>query len=149
MLGEPLVLQAAPILNADLFTSVTPGAAFDSPAAVTTWVLFALLKLMTGTLATEYSRGQPHALSAVQSMIDLGLLMGEVVDEAGGVTSRQEGRRAGATAVKRWYSPSGYAQEKAVVFEASEGDALEDGKVKHYDVDGACTSANVWAGYVF
>jgi len=43
--------------------------------------------------------------------------------------------------------PSVYAQEKAVVFEVSEGDALEDGKVKHYDVDGACTSANVWAGY--
>ena len=76
-------------------------------------------------------------------MIDLGLLMGEVVDEAGGVTSRQEGRRSGAAAVKRWYSPSGYAQEKAVVFEASEGDALEDGKVKRYDVDGACTSGNV------
>ena len=33
------------------------------------------------------------------------------------------------------------------MFEASEGDALEDGKVKRYDVDGACTSANVWAGY--
>jgi len=45
--------------------------------------------------------------------------------------------------------PSVYAQEKAVVFEVSEGDALEDGKVKHYDVDGACTSGNVWAGYVF
>ena len=37
-------------LNAGLFTSVTPGAAFDSPAQVTTWVPFALLKLTTGIL---------------------------------------------------------------------------------------------------
>jgi hypothetical protein len=39
-----------PALNADLFTSVTPGAAFDSPMAITTWVFFALLKLITGIL---------------------------------------------------------------------------------------------------
>jgi len=30
-----------------------------------------------------------------------------------------------------------------VVFEASEGGALEDDEVKHYDADGACTSGNV------
>jgi len=38
------------------------------------------------------------------------------------------------------YSLSGYAQEKAVMFEAREGGALEDGEVKHYDADGTCTS---------
>ena len=69
------------------------------------------------------------------STIDLDLAIGEVVDEAGGVTSGREGRSAGAAAVKRWYSPSGYAQEKAMVFEASEGGALQDGMVKHYDAD--------------
>jgi len=37
-------------LNAGLFTSVTPGAAFDLPALVTTWVLLALLKVTTGIL---------------------------------------------------------------------------------------------------
>ncbi|KAI9462865.1 hypothetical protein BJY52DRAFT_116203 [Lactarius psammicola] len=42
--------KRVPALNADLFTSVTPGAALDSPAAITTWVLFALLKLVTGVL---------------------------------------------------------------------------------------------------
>ena len=35
-----------------------------------------------------------------------------------------------------------------MVFEASEGGALEDGEVKHYGAGGACTSRNVWAGYV-
>ena len=39
-----------PALNTDLFTSVTPGASFDSSAAITTWLLFALLKLVTGIL---------------------------------------------------------------------------------------------------
>ena len=42
--------KRVPALNADMFTSVTPGAALDSPAAITTWVLFALLKLVTGIL---------------------------------------------------------------------------------------------------
>jgi hypothetical protein len=110
------------VLNVDLFTSVMPCAAFDSPAAVTTWILFALLKLTTGisvvfswrmlakpvvqtllpplfrwhphaspmrlphrrhyTPATEYSRGPPHTLRAVLSMIDLDTAMTEVVDEA-------------------------------------------------------------------
>ena len=41
-----------PALNADLFTSKTPGSAFDSPFAITTWLLFALLKLTTGILIT-------------------------------------------------------------------------------------------------
>lgn len=40
----------------------------------------------------------------------------------------------------RRYSLSGYAQEKAVMFEAREGGGLEDGEVKHYDADGMCTS---------
>ena len=158
----------------DLFTSVTPGAAFDSPAAVTTWVLFALLKLMTGILlvflwrmlakptvqtllpplfrwlahdspvrlphrrhytpATEYSRGPPHTLSAVPSMIDLDLTMAEVA-------SGREGRSGGTGAVKHWYSPSGHVQEKMVVFEASKGGALGDNDVKNYDADGACAVA--------
>jgi hypothetical protein len=39
-----------PALNADLFTSKTPGGAFDSPFAITTWMLFAFLKLTTGIL---------------------------------------------------------------------------------------------------
>ena len=34
-----------------------------------------------------------------------------------------------------------------MVFEASEGGALKDGEMKHYDADGACTSGNGWAGY--
>ena len=66
------------------------------------------------TPATEYSRGPPHTLSAVPSVIDLDLAMAEVA-------SGREGRGAGTGAVKRRYSPSGYGQEKAVVFEASEG----------------------------
>jgi len=80
-------------------------------------------------------------------MIDLGLAMAEVVDKAGGVTSEREGRSARAAAVKRLYSPSRYAQEKVAVFGRA-GGALEDGEVKHCDVDGACTSGNVWAGHV-
>jgi hypothetical protein len=172
--------KRVPALNADLFTSVTPGAAFDSPAAVATWMLFALLKLTTGVLvvfswrmlakptvqtilpplfrwlaraspvrlphrrhytpATEYSRGPPHTLRAVPSMIDLDLTMAEVVDGGGeGVASGREGRHRGA--VKRRGSPTGSPQEKAVAFEASEGGALgEDDVVKHYDADGACRS---------
>ena len=130
-------------LNAGLFASVTPGAAFDLPALVTTWVLLALLKVTTGilvvlswrmlakpivrtpppapplfrylprarpvglshrrhyTLATEYSRGPPHMLGALPSMIDLDFAMAEVVDEAGGVTSGRERRSAGAAAIMR------------------------------------------------
>ncbi|KAF8268554.1 hypothetical protein EI94DRAFT_1778532 [Lactarius quietus] len=42
--------KRVPALNTDLFSSVTPGAALDSPAATTTWVLFALLKLVTGIM---------------------------------------------------------------------------------------------------
>ncbi|KAH9025939.1 hypothetical protein EDB85DRAFT_2292021 [Lactarius pseudohatsudake] len=42
--------KRVPALKTDLFTSVTPGAALDSPAAITTWVLYALLKLVTGVL---------------------------------------------------------------------------------------------------
>lgn len=50
IIGSFWCSQRVPALNADLFTSVTPGAALDSPAAITTWVLFALLKLVTGIL---------------------------------------------------------------------------------------------------
>lgn len=39
-----------------------------------------------------------------------------------------EGRNIGTGAVKRRYLPSGYAQEKAVVFEASESSGPEDDK---------------------
>jgi hypothetical protein len=176
--------KRVPALNADLFTSVTPGAAFDSPAAITIWVLFALLKLTTGILvvlswrmlakpivqtllppffrwlahaspvrlphrrhytpATEYSRGPPHTLRAMPSMIDLDLAMAEVVDEDGGVASGREGRGASRRAVKRRGSPAGYLQEKAVVFEASEGGAFESDEVKHYDADGACLGNIDW-----
>jgi len=52
-------------------------------------------------------------------MVVLGLAMAEVVDEAGHATSGREGRSAGAAAVKRWYSPSGYAQEEVALFGAS------------------------------
>lgn len=174
--------KRVPALNADLFVSVTPGAAFDSPAAVTTWVLFALLKLTTGVLvifswrmlakpivqtllpplfrwlahaspvrlphrrhytpATEYSRGPPHTLRAVPSMVDLDLAMAKVTDEGGGgVASGREGPSVGV--VKRRGSPAGYLQEKAVAFEANEGGPLEDDEVKHYDADGACALGNV------
>ena len=34
-----------------------------------------------------------------------------------------------------------------MVIEASEGVALEDDEVKHYDADGACTCGNVWATF--
>jgi hypothetical protein len=177
--------KRVPALNADLFTSVTPGAAFDSPMAITTWVLFALLKLTTGitvifawrmlakptvqtllpplfrwlahaspvrlphrrhyTPATEYSRGPPHTLRAVPSMIDLDMAMAEVIDEgSGGIASGREGRTAGAGvgagtgAFKRRGLPP---REKAVVIEAREGGTLEDDdEVKHYDADGMCVS---------
>ena len=68
-------------------------------------------------------------------MIDLDLAVAEVVDEDAGVAS---GPRRSEGAVKRRGSPSGFVQEKAVTFEASEGGAKEDDKVKHYDADGAC-----------
>ena len=42
--------KRVPALNADLFTSKTPGATFDSSIAIMTWMLFALLKLTTGIL---------------------------------------------------------------------------------------------------
>ncbi|KAH9162885.1 hypothetical protein EDB89DRAFT_608986 [Lactarius sanguifluus] len=42
--------KRVPALNANLFTSGTHGAALDSPAAIATWVLFALLKLVTRVL---------------------------------------------------------------------------------------------------
>lgn len=42
--------KRVPALDADLFTSTTPGAEFDSLAAVTTWTLFAVLKLTMGIL---------------------------------------------------------------------------------------------------
>ena len=179
--------KRVPALNADLFTSVTPGAAFDSPAAVAIWVLFALLKFTTGVLiifawrilakptvqtllpplfrwlahaspvrlphrrhytpATEYSRGPPHMLRAVPSMIDLDLAMAGVIDDegSGGVASGREGGGVGgggtgAVVIKRRGSPSDYAygHEKVVVFEADESGALENDKVRHYDADGTC-----------
>jgi len=52
------------------------------------------------TPATEYSRGPPHTLRAVPSIIDLGSAIAEIVDEAGVVTSGREGRSAGAAAFK-------------------------------------------------
>lgn len=162
-----------PALNTDLFFSVTPGASFDSTAAITTWMVFALLKLVTGILiifswrilakpsvqtllpplfrwlawaspvrlphrrhytpATEYVNGPPHTLRAVPSMIDLHLAVAQVADEDAGVASGRRGRSEGA--VKRRGSPSGFVQEKNVVFEASERGAEEDDKVKHYDAD--------------
>jgi membrane-associated phospholipid phosphatase len=178
-----------PALNSDLFTSKTPGGAFDSPFAITTWMFFALLKLTTGisiifawrmlakptvqtllpplfrwlahaspvrlphrrhyTPATEYSRGPPHTLRAVPSMIDLDLAVAELVDEdSGGVASGREGRTAGvgAGAFKRRGLPSEDAQEKAVVFEVRVGGTLEDDdKVKHYDAD-VLTRVVVYAG---
>jgi len=81
------------------------------------------------------------------SMIDPDLAMAEGVDKAGGVTSAREGRSAGSAAVKRWYSPSGYAQERWRCLRRASG-ALKDGQVNHYDADDACTSGNAWAGYV-
>ncbi|KAH9025946.1 CHAT domain-containing protein [Lactarius pseudohatsudake] len=159
-----------PALNTDLFTSVTPGAALDSPAAVTTWVLFALLKLVTGVLiifswrilakptvqtllpplfrwlawASPYVHGPPHTLRAVPSMIDLDMSVAEVVNEDAGVASGRRGRSSGV--VKRRGSPSGSVQEKAVTFEeASEGGTGEDGEVKHCDAD-VLTKVVVYVG---
>lgn len=68
-------------------------------------------------------------------MIDFNLAMAEAVDETEGVTSGQEGRSNSAGAIKRRYSLSGYAQEKAVVSQASKGATSEDDEVKHYDAD--------------
>ncbi|KAI0253432.1 hypothetical protein BJV78DRAFT_1302210 [Lactifluus subvellereus] len=166
--------KRVPALNAYLFTSTRPGVALDSPAAVTTWMLFAVLKLTMGILliftwrmlakptvqtllpplfrwlahaspvrlphrrhytpATEYSHGPPHTLRAVPSMIDLDLATAAVVDESSGVASAP--RERGVGTVKRRGSPSDYAREKAVAFEAGEGGDLQDDKVKHYDADG-------------
>ncbi len=61
-------------------------------------------------------------------MIDLNLMTTELVGESGGGIASERGR----------------AQ---VVFEASEGNALQDDEVKHYDADGACASGDVWARY--
>jgi len=94
------------------------------------------------TPATEYSRGPPHTLRAVPSMIDLDLAVAEIVEGgSGGIASGREGRTAGvgAGAFKRRGLPSEDAQEKAVVFEVREGGTIgDDDKVKHYDADGMC-----------
>jgi len=103
------------------------------------------------TPATEYSRGPPHTLRAMPSMIDLDLAMAQVVDEgSGGIASGREGRNpgqsAGTGAFKRRGLPSEDEQEKAVVFEVCEGGELEDDdKVKHYDAD-VLTKVVVYAG---
>jgi hypothetical protein len=55
-------------------------------------------------------------------MIDLGFMMTKLVDESGGGIASEWGRA------------------QVVVFEASEGDALQDDEVKHYDAD----SARAW-----
>jgi len=59
------------------------------------------------TLATEYSRGPPHMLSTVPSMIELG-------DGQSHRRSRRCHERAGGAQCWRRYSPSKNAQEKAV-----------------------------------
>ena len=71
-------------------------------------------------------------------MIDLAMA-GVADEDDGGIASGREDPNVGAVAgaVKRRGLASEYAQEKAVVFEASDGGALEDDdKVKHYDADG-------------
>ncbi|KAH9961635.1 hypothetical protein BGW80DRAFT_1210922 [Lactifluus volemus] len=178
--------KRVPALNADLFTSISPGAAFESPAAITTWMLFATFKLTTGILlifawrllakptvqtllpplfrwlahaspirlphrrhytpATEYSRGPPHTLRAVPSMIDLDLAITEVVDGTSGVASGPRERKIGT--VKRRGSPlSDSAREKtAIAVEAGERGVHEnDNKVKHYDAD-VLTKVVVYTG---
>ncbi|KAH9014871.1 hypothetical protein EDB85DRAFT_2157118 [Lactarius pseudohatsudake] len=137
--------KRVPALNTDLFISVTPGAALDSPAAITTWVFPVRLPHRRHyTPATEYVHGPPHTLRAVPSMIDLDLSVAEVVDEDAGVASGRRGRSSGA--VKRRGSPSGSVQEKAVTFEeVSEGGTGEDGEVKHYDAD-VLTKVVVYVG---
>jgi hypothetical protein len=62
-------------------------------------------------------------------MIDLNLMMTEPIGESGGGIVSERGRA------------------QVVVFEASEGNALQDDEVKHYDADGACASGDVWARY--
>jgi dihydrosphingosine 1-phosphate phosphatase len=87
------------------------------------------------TPATEYSHGPPHTLRAVPSMVDLDLAVTQVADEDGeGVASGRAGRTTNEGTIKRRGTPT----EKSVVFEAHEGGAFEDDKVKHYDADGAC-----------
>ena len=62
-------------------------------------------------------------------MIDLDLMMTELVGESGGGIVSERGRA------------------QVVMFEASEGDALQDDEVKHYNADSACASGDVWALY--
>ena len=62
-------------------------------------------------------------------MIDLDLMMTELVDKSGGGIASERGRA------------------QVVVFEASEGDALQGDEVRHYDADSACASDDGWACY--
>ncbi|KAH9160819.1 hypothetical protein EDB89DRAFT_2081272 [Lactarius sanguifluus] len=107
--------KRVPALNTDLFTSVSPGAALDSPAAITP--------------ATECVRGPPHTLRVVPSVIDLDSAVAEVVDEDAGVASGRRGRSGGA-------GPRLDRVQKSMTFEeAGEGGTAEDGEVRRYDVD--------------
>ncbi|KAH9041470.1 hypothetical protein EDB83DRAFT_2507597 [Lactarius deliciosus] len=154
--------KRVPALNTNLFTSVNPGAALYSPAAITTWVLFALVKLVTGVLIIFSWRilAKPSVqtllpplfrwlawaspLRLPNRIIDLDLAVAEVVDEDAGVASGRRVRSSGM--VKRRWSPSGSVQEKAITFEeANEGGTEEDGEAKHYDAD-VLTKVVVYVG---
>ena len=148
--------KRVPALNADLFISVTPGASFDSPVAVTTWMLFALLKLTTGVLAILGWRmlAKPTVQALLPSFRWLARASPVRLPLRRHFTPATEYSHGPPhtlravphmndldLATKRCGTPTGCAQEKSVVVEALEGSSLEDDKVERYhDTDGACAS---------
>jgi len=154
----------------DLFTSVMPGAAFDSPAAIlklTTGILviFAWRMVAKPTVQTllpplfrGLARASPvrlphrhhytpateysHGPPHTLRAVPSMVDLGLTIAE---VVDEGSGGvasgRAGGTTNKGTIKRRGTPAEKSVVFEAHEGGALEDDdKVKHYDADGMFAS---------
>ena len=127
-------------LNADLFTSMTPGPAFDSPwrsrpgcsslsqadDGHTGRSLMAHARQAHRTDSSRHSSARLYALVLCASQI-------------AATTRLRRGPPYALIAV-----PSMIDLDLAM----GEGGALQDGEVKHNGADGACTSGNIWAGYV-
>ncbi|KAH9160815.1 hypothetical protein EDB89DRAFT_2081265 [Lactarius sanguifluus] len=157
-----LFSKRVPALNTDLFTSVTSGAALDSPATIMTWAERADPAAPVVPLACVGESHAPappaplHARDGICAWPAPHTASRAEYDRPRLVCRRGRGRgcrcreraaRAKLWAVKRPASPSGsVVQEKAVVFEeASEGGTGGGGEVKHYDAD-VLTNVVVYVG---
>ncbi|KAH9007636.1 hypothetical protein EDB84DRAFT_1601041 [Lactarius hengduanensis] len=156
--------KRVPALNTDLFTSVTPAPRSTLPPQVTTWVLFAFLKLVTGVLIIFSWRilAKPSVQSLLPPLFRWLAWASPV---------RLPHRRHYTPATEYVHGPPhtlravptggvGEAlarlsdegprldpcRRRPVTFEeASEGGTGEDGEVKHYDAD-VLTKVVVYVG---